>query len=123
MSGWLSRLLADAVVVAHLAFILFVLGGGLLVLRRPRLAWAHVPCAVWGALVELMGWVCPLTPLELELRRRAGQAGYAGGFVEHYVVPVVYPEDLTRGLQLAAAAVVLAVNALAYRTLLRRRGA
>lgn len=121
MPGFVARLLTDALVVFHLAFILFVLGSAVLVLRWPRLAWLHLPCAVWGALVELLGWVCPLTPLESELRERAGLAGYAGGFVEHYLIPVLYPEHLTRGLQIGAAAVVLAVNVLAYRALLRRR--
>jgi hypothetical protein len=90
------RLLADLVVVVHLGFVAFVVAGGLLVLRWPRLAWAHLPCAVWGALIEFAGWVCPLTPLENDLRRLGGEAGYEGGFVERYLTSVLYPHGLTR---------------------------
>lgn len=107
-------LLADAVLVLHLAFILFVVLGGLLALRWRRVALLHVPCAVWGLLIELYGWICPLTPLENSLRARAGEAGYRGGFIEHYLLPVIYPGGLTREVQLVLAVVVVAVNAGIY---------
>lgn len=115
------RLLADAVVVVHLLFIGFVILGGLLVLRWPRLALAHLPAACWGALIELGGWRCPLTPLENSLRQAAGDAGYRGGFIEHYLLPIIYPAELTRGLQLALAAGVIVVNVGVYGWLLYRR--
>jgi uncharacterized damage-inducible protein DinB len=120
----LFSLLATLVVALHLAFILFVLLGGLLVRRRPRVALAHLPCAAWGAFVEFSGRVCPLTPLELALRRRAGQAGYAEGFIEHYLAALVYPSGLTRELQVALGALVVLANAAAYAwAFARRRGA
>lgn len=93
----LYRLLADATVVLHLAFILFVILGGLLVLRWRRLAWVHVPVALWGAGIELIGWVCPLTYLENYFRAKAGQAGYGTGFIEHYLLPLIYPDLLFPG--------------------------
>lgn len=108
------RALADLVVVVHLGFVLFVAGGGLFVLRWPRLAWLHVPAAVWGAVVELAGWVCPLTPLENALRERAGLATYSGDFVARYVLPVLYPGELTRAVQVALGLGVLAVNGAVY---------
>jgi hypothetical protein len=110
----LYSLLAAAVVALHLAFILFVVLGGLALRRWPRLAWAHLPCAAWGAFVELSGRICPLTPLEIALRRRAGEAGYAEGFIEHYLAAIVYPEGLTRELQLGLGVAVLLLNAAAY---------
>jgi hypothetical protein len=116
-------LLADLLVVLHLVFIGFVLGGGLLVRRWPRLVWAHAPAAVWGTLVELAGWVCPLTPLEQALRQRAGESAYSDSFVEHYVVPIVYPTGLTTELQVAAGVVVVVVNLLVYGSMLRARRA
>lgn len=115
--------LADLVVVLHLAFILFAVGGGLLALRWPRFAWLHVPAVLWGAYVEVSGRVCPLTPLENALRRAGGHGDYAGGFVEHYVVPLVYPAALTRELQLALAAGLVLANALVYVAVWRRREA
>ena len=116
-----DRLLADAVVVLHLAFIAFALGGGALVLWRPVLAWVHLPAVAWAAFVEFTGRVCPLTPLENALRRRAGDAGYAGGFVEHYVIPVIYPAGLTPAIQVAIGVLVVAVNVAVYVALMRRR--
>ncbi len=107
-------LLADAVVVAHLAFVAFVVAGGLLALRWPRVAWLHVPAALWGAAIELGGWVCPLTPLENRLRTLAGEPGYGGGFVERYLIPVLYPPGLDRELQLALGVGVVVVNLIAY---------
>lgn len=114
--------LADAVVVFHFGFVLFVVLGGLLVLRWPRLAWLHVPAALWGALIEFAGWICPLTPLEKSLRRMGGGAGYQGGFIEHYVLPVLYPRGLTRSVQLMLGAVVVAINVYVYWRLVRQRG-
>jgi Protein of Unknown function (DUF2784) len=115
------RLLADAVLVLHLAFILFVVLGGFLVLRWPRLAWLHLPAAAWGAAIEWFGFVCPLTPLENRLRVLGGEQGYSGGFIEHYLTSAIYPAGLTRGMQLALGAVVIAVNVAIYAWLLRRR--
>ena len=117
----MSALLADLVVVLHLAFAGFVALGGLLVLRWPRLAWAHLPAAVWGAGIELTGWICPLTPLEHELRARSGAAPYAGDFVARYVMPLLYPEGLTRDAQLALGVLVVLVNAAIYARVIRRR--
>jgi hypothetical protein len=113
--------LADLVLVVHLGFVLFVVLGGLLVLRWPRLAWIHLPAAVWGAIIEFTGGVCPLTPLENNLRRLAGEAGYAGGFIEHYVTAALYPDGLTRVAQVVLGALVLLVNAVIYRRILRRQ--
>ncbi|MEX1994145.1 MAG: DUF2784 domain-containing protein [Steroidobacteraceae bacterium] len=115
------RLLADAVLVLHLAFILFVGLGGLLVLLRPRLAWFHLPAAAWGALIEFAGWICPLTPLEQFLRTLAGDSAYSGGFIDHYLVPLIYPAGLTRGMQISIGVVVVVVNAGIYAWLLVRR--
>jgi hypothetical protein len=114
-------LLADLVVVVHLLFVAFVVAGALAVLRWPRLAWVHVPVAAWGALIEFAGWICPLTPLENDLRRLAGEAGYAGGFVERYLVSFLYPSGLARTHQVVLGLLVLAVNAGAYWFLIRRR--
>lgn len=115
------RLLADALVVAHLVFVAFVLLGALLVARWPALAWLHVPALIWGALVELNAWICPLTPWEQHLRHAAGQSGYEGGFVDHYLLPVLYPAGLTPRMQLALGAVVLIVNLTLYGWILARR--
>lgn len=112
--------MADAVVLLHLAFILFVVLGGLAVLRWPRLAWLHVPAAIWGALIEFAGWICPLTPLENFLRERGGAAGYAGGFIDHYITSIIYPQGLTRTMQLGVGLFVLAINAFVYWTIWRR---
>ena len=90
------RLLADMVLVVHLGFILFVLLGGLLVRRWRSMALVHLPSVAYGAAIELWGWICPLTPLENRLRALGGERGYAGGFIDHYLVPVIYPEPLSR---------------------------
>jgi Protein of Unknown function (DUF2784) len=108
------RCLADAVLLAHLLFVVFVVAGGLVVLRWPRVAWLHVPAALWGVVVEWSGALCPLTPLELALRRAGGEAGYGGGFVEHYVWPVLYPAALTRGAELVLGSLVVAINVIIY---------
>jgi Protein of Unknown function (DUF2784) len=108
------RALADATLVVHLAFVLFVALGAFAVVRWPRLAWVHVPAALWGAYVELSGRICPLTPLENAFRERGGEAGYAGGFIEHYVSAWIYPDGLTRDIQLALAVTLVVVNVVLY---------
>lgn len=115
------RLAADAVLIVHLAFIVFVVLGGLAVLRWPRMAFAHLPAVAWGAALELNGWLCPLTPLENALRRAAGEAGYAGGFIEHYLLALIYPAGLTPTIQLWLGLGVLAINLPIYAYLLLRR--
>jgi len=115
------RALADLVLVIHLAFVLFVVLGGLLVLRRPRLAFIHIPAAIWGILIEYSGWICPLTPLENSFRRSGGEAGYSGGFIEHYIEPALYPAGLTRGAQIVLGSLALVVNLTAYGLVLARR--
>ena len=111
---------ADSVVVVHLLFIAFVVGGVFLAWRWPWIIWAHIPAAVYGALVEFVGFTCPLTLLENDLRRHAGQAGYHGGFIAHYLVKVIYPPGLTREMQLGLGLVVVLVALLGYRGFLRR---
>ncbi|MGE8498722.1 MAG: DUF2784 domain-containing protein [Pseudomonas sp.] len=105
---------ADAVLLIHLLFILFAVLGGLLLLRWSWLIWLHLPAAVWGVTVEVMHLQCPLTPLENSLRHTAGEAGYDGGFIEHYLVPIIYPAGLTPQIQLWLGAFVLIVNLLVY---------
>lgn len=114
------RVLADAVVVLHLAFVGFAVLGGLLALRWRRTVWFHLPACLWAVLVELTGWYCPLTPLEVGLRTWGGEAGYEGGFVEHYLIPILYPAELTRGFQIGLGLFVLSLNALIYFILVRR---
>ena len=116
----LYRGLADLVLVVHLAFVLFVVFGGLLALRWPRVAWVHVPVALYGATIEFVGFICPLTPLEIWLRRRGGEAGYEGGFIEHYIMAALYPTGLTREIQLALGVGVLLLNAIVYAIVLKR---
>jgi len=115
----LYQFLADAVAVAHLFFIAFALSGGLLVFRWPRVAWIHLPAAAWGAVVEFEGWVCPLTPLENWLRARGG-APYQGDFVARYLLPVIYPENLTPTRQRILGAVVILANLVIYAVVIRR---
>jgi hypothetical protein len=117
----LYRALADFVVILHLAFVVFAVGGGTLVLRWRRLAWLHVPAVVWAALIEFAGWVCPLTPLENRLRTLSGEGGYTGGFVEHYILPILYPSALTRQVQYVLGFLVLAINVAVYGWLLSVR--
>lgn len=114
------RLLADLIVLVHGAFVLFVVFGGILALWRTRWAWVHVPAALWGVYVEFAGKICPLTPLENHLRRLAGDRGYHGGFIEHYLIPLMYPEGLTRDIQLELGLIVLAINLVAYGLVVRR---
>ena len=114
------RALADLILALHLVFVLFVVLGGLLVLRWPRTAWLHIPAAIWGVLIEYTGWICPLTPLENSFRARGGQAGYSGGFIEHYIQPLLYPAGLTRSTQVVLGSVVLLLNLAAYGIALSR---
>jgi hypothetical protein len=104
------RLLADAVVVAHVGFVVFVVCGGLLVLWRRWGAFVHLPAAAWGVYIELTGGICPLTPLENRLRALGGGAAYSGDFVERYLMPVLYPPDLRRGVQVALGLIALGIN-------------
>ena len=118
------RLLADAVLLTHAAFVAFVMLGGLLALRWPKIAWVHLPVVAWGAGIEFTGGICPLTPLENHLRALADQQGYAGGFIEHYLFGLLYPEGLTRNLQLALGLLAVLVNVIVYAWIWRRhRGA
>jgi len=114
------RMAADALVVIHLGFILFVMLGGLLLLRWPSLIWLHVPAVAWGVIVECLHLGCPLTPWENQMRRMAGQAGYEGGFIEHYLIPLIYPAGLTPAIQLWLGAIVVLVNAAVYAWLIGR---
>ncbi len=98
----------------------FVVLGGIVVFHVPKLAWLHLPAVAWGALIEFAGWICPLTPLEQSLRALAGERGYAGGFVEHYLLPILYPAGLTREIQIGLGLAVLIVNGAAYFLIVRR---
>ena len=108
------RVLADAVVLLHLAFVLFVVAGGLLAFRWRRAPWLHLPALAWGGWIEFSGSICPLTPLETALRRAGGGAGYGGSFIDHYLLPVLYPAGLTRETQWVLGAALLLFNAAAY---------
>ena len=108
------KFLADFIIVLHLTFILFVLFGALFVLKKPKLSWVHIPAAVWGMLISLVGWICPLTPLENYFRRIAGAQGYAGSFIDHYIMPIIYPSGLTRELAIGIGVFVLLWNGLFY---------
>jgi Protein of Unknown function (DUF2784) len=114
------RALADLILALHLVFVLFVVAGGLLVVRWPRIAWLHIPAAIWGVLIEFTGWICPLTPLENSMRTRGGEAGYNGGFIEHYIQPLLYPAGLTRSTQVVLGSLVLALNLTAYAIMVSR---
>ena len=117
----LASAAADILLVFHLVFIVFVVLGGFLVLKWRGIAILHIPCALWGALIEFKGWICPLTPLENYFREAAGAAGYTGGFIDHYVMPLVYPAGLTREMQIIFGVIVLAVNLCAYGLVLMKR--
>lgn len=108
------RIAADAILLLHLAFTLFTVLGGLLVLRRPSLIWLHLAAVLWGVVIEWADWVCPLTPLENFLRERGGEAGYAGGFIEHYVALLLYPENLTIALRYLLGGGLIAANLIIY---------
>jgi hypothetical protein len=115
------RFLADTLTMIHMAFVAFILLGGCLVLRWRRAVWLHGPAALWGVLVEWAGWVCPLTPLENWLRLKGQGQGYSGGFVEHYLVPVLYPAALSPGIQFVLGTLVVAVNIMVYGYVIRAR--
>ena len=113
-------LLADLMLVLHATFILFVVFGGVLVFWRTGLAWLHVPCALWGVFIEFLGWTCPLTYLENDLRAAAGTGGYADGYIDHYLMPLVYPSDLTADMQILLGLAVLFINAIVYALVWRK---
>lgn len=119
MTTSLFRAAADVVVGLHVAFVVFVVLGGWLALRWRRVAWIHVPAALWGVTVEWGGWICPLTPLENYLRERSGSIAFRGDFIEHYLVPLLYPPHLTRTMQIAFGTVALALNLIVYWRLAR----
>ena len=116
-------ILAGVIIVAHFLFIAFVAAGGLLVLRWPRLAWVHLPAVVWGVVVELTGWICPLTPLENYLRRLGGSSSYSGGFIEQYLIPVIYPANLTAVTQYILGGLIIVVNLILYSLIIRKQHA
>lgn len=115
------QILADLILVVHLLFVAFVVAGGLLVLKKRWIALLHVPAAIWGALIELMGWYCPLTPLENHFRHLAGSSGYEGGFIENYFVPVIYPDAFTRELQVILGMFVIVANLVIYGIIIFKR--
>jgi hypothetical protein len=113
------RATADLVVAVHAAFVVFVVLGALLVAHWPRLAWVHLPAAAWGVFIEFRGWICPLTPLENYLRQRGGSSAYQGEFIEHYILPLLYPANLTPRVQIWLGSMALAVNVLLYWQVIR----
>src|SRR3954463_7527752 len=110
----LYRIGADAVVIFHFCFVAFVITGGLLVLRWRRVMWAHLPAVAWGVFIEFSHGLCPLTPLENHLRELGGASAYEGGFVDHYIMPVLYPEGLTPRMQVALGSMILGINLTCY---------
>ena len=116
----LYSLFADLVLILHVIFIFFVVLGGVAVLWRPRLAWLHVPCALWGIIIGYLGWICPLTYLENDLRSAAGSRGYTGGFIDHYLMPLVYPSGLNPEMQVLLGTAVLSINIIIYVLVWRR---
>ncbi|MBT9439852.1 MAG: DUF2784 family protein [Desulfobacterales bacterium] len=116
----LYRLLADAIIIIHLIFILFVISGGLLALRNKRWSIVHLPAVLWAAAIEFKGWICPLTPLENWFREKGGNAIYQGDFIEHYLLPIIYPADLTRGLQIFFGLSAIIINIAVYVWVLNR---
>ncbi len=110
----IERVAADLILLVHFSFILFVVLGGFLVFKWGNVGYFHIPCALWSVLITFGGWICPLTPLENHFRRLAGEAGYAGGFVDHYVTPLIYPSGLTHGVQGFTGALLLVLNLCIY---------
>jgi hypothetical protein len=120
----LHATVANLLVIVHFLFVMFVILGGLLLFRWPRIAFVHLPAAAWGVMIELNHWICPLTPFEQSMRRAAGEEGYTGGFIDHYIVPLIYPEGLTPEIQWVLGAIVLLLNAVIYGSwMLKRRQA
>ena len=117
----IAGLAAEMIVLVHLGFIVFVALGGFLVIKWHNIAFLHIPCTLWGVLIAFCGWICPLTPLEMHFRKLAGIAGYDGGFIDHYVMPIVYPAGLTRRMQIAFGVTLLVVNLLVYARVLVNR--
>ncbi|MDW7773994.1 MAG: DUF2784 domain-containing protein [Desulfobulbaceae bacterium] len=114
----IHSILADLIVIIHFLFILFVLFGGILCFFNIKWAWMHIPAAIWGAGIEFSGWICPLTPLENRLRMSgSGTGGYSSGFIEHYLLPIIYPEELTRNIQIFLGLFVLICNLFVYSAL------
>lgn len=117
----IARFAADLLVIVHFSFIVFVVLGGLLALKWWKVSFIHIPSALWGALIEFRGWTCPLTPIEQYFREAAGSAGYAGGFINHYIMPIIYPTGLTREIQLSLGIAVLVINLCVYGLVLFNR--
>ena len=120
-SSMIERILADGVVLLHFGFILFVVFGGFLLLRRKWAAALHLPAVLWAAAIEFRHGICPLTPLEQGLRRAAGEAGYSGSFIEHYLIPIIYPAGLNERLQYVLGTLVIVINLVIYGWVLFRR--
>ena len=116
-----ERIIADFLVIIHLAFIFFVVFGGILVIRWKWVSIIHLPAVAWGVIIELKGWICPLTPLEQHFRLLAGQSGYTGGFIEHYFIALIYPSNMTRPIQVTLGLVVIVINLSIYCFWLYRR--
>jgi hypothetical protein len=116
------RLLADSIVLIHLAFVIFAVFGGLLSIWWRKIIWLHLPSVLWSGLVETAGWICPLTPLENRFRLQSGVSGYSGGFIEHYIIPILYPADLNRDIQIIMGVLVILVNVLIYGFVFKRYG-
>ena len=114
------RLLSDFIVIIHLAFIIFVAAGALLVMKWNRLAFIHIPAVIWGAIVEYTGWICPLTPWENHFRRLAGDSAYQGDFTGNYILPVIYPGELTRNIQIILGSIVIIINMIIYGIIIYR---
>ncbi|MGF1759360.1 DUF2784 domain-containing protein [Photobacterium sagamiensis] len=120
------RILADLVVIVHLLFIIFALLGGLLAIVRSYLVFVHLPAVIWVFVISFKGWICPLTPLENQLRNAAGSEGYTGGFIEHYIIPIIYPSALNFNLQIVFGLVAVVINigiySFVYYKLMTRQG-
>ncbi|MBU2622644.1 MAG: DUF2784 domain-containing protein [Proteobacteria bacterium] len=117
----LLKMAADIIVLVHLMFIVFVVTGGFFVLKWPKIAWLHIPAVIWGALIEFAGWVCPLTPVENSLREAGGKAAYQSEFINHYIIPVIYPAGLTREIQFVMGCIVIVLNVLIYGMLIVKK--
>lgn len=114
----LNNFLADVILICHLLFILFVVFGGILLSISKKIVFLHIPALVWGISIEFFGWICPLTPLENRLREAGNRSGYSGGFIEHYLVPIIYPDELTRNMQFFFGLTILLINIIVYMTVI-----
>ena len=117
------RIAADLVVLIHFGFILFVMAGGFFVIKWHKISFLHIPAVIWGILIEFTGWICPLTPLENKFRQAGGEAGFSGGFIDKYIVSLIYPDELTRGVQILLGFAVIVINVSIYGYLLHKRKA